>query len=89
MAYIEGRVQDCSTGHGLSSTLTDNVGNFWTTTTNGFFSSGYAYPGYQIKAGAYAHEPKTHIFTAGDIDEGWVTICLEDADIPTSEGVSW
>jgi hypothetical protein len=90
MAFVQGRVQDCDTGAGLGATLTDNVGNLGSTDTNGFWSTNVAYPGYHLTAGAYAHVPKTHVFTTADIQAGWVTICLTyDQSTPTSEGIEW
>jgi hypothetical protein len=76
MAFVQGRVQDCETGAGLSAVLTDNVGSSGSTDANGFWTTYSAYPGYQLTAGAYAHEQKTHVFTVADIQAGWVTICL-------------
>ena len=89
MAYVQGRVQDSESGVGLNSTLTDNLGNLGATDTQGFWYTTLAYPGYRLTAGAYAHLAETHEFTAEDINAGWITIRLDRADVPTSDGPDW
>ena len=84
MPYIQGRVQRSDNGNGISAVLQDNFGNFTSTDLYGLFESNLAYNGYRVTASAPGYNAKDHFVTEGELKEGWVTIKLDAAPVPSS-----
>jgi hypothetical protein len=82
MSYIQGRVQRCDNGNGIWATLTDNFGNVASTDQYGLFYSYLAYDGYRITASAGGYIAVNHFVTQAEVNNAWVTICLNDAPPP-------